>query len=322
MIAGAWAFALNVIEFALLNMALCSLTVAGVLTLFKTRLHPLSLPENKPLLWGLAILPWLAGLLSVGLFLLYGPQLTSGDSAWRWAHWHHANTYDISSWHSVSLLVFGACLVVGLSGRFMQLYRQTKQYALLKAMSSVQDNGLLMLDTPQISAFTAGVFRPKCFFTSGLFSQVSVEQQQVIMLHEQAHQQMKDPFRKWCFSLLCVVYPRQIRVRLQESLAMVMELKADAWVAKHCSSLLIASTLVKVAKLGLTDTAAPAQLRQQAVLFFDGEAVEIRVKHLLGMTQVSVWSKLWLLPVLLSVPVFVLPLLDSLHHSIEFIFSH
>lgn len=169
----------------------------------------------------------------------------------------------------------------------------------------IQHTSGYLLETPIPFAAQIGFWQSELVISQGLLNQLSPEQIQAVLAHEQAHTYYRDPF--WFFWL---GWMRQWMAwlpgteRLWQELLLLRELRADRWAAEQVDALLIAEALLhmaQVAPLGLESVDlenACAAVSANATL----TRLEERIDALLAEetqpeSQLLLW--LWVIPALI-----------------------
>jgi Zn-dependent protease with chaperone function len=161
------------------------------------------------------------------------------------------------------------------------------------------------LETPIPFAAQIGFWQSELVISQGLLNQLSSEQIQAVLAHEQAHTYYRDPF--WFFWLGWI---RQWMAwlpeteRLWQELLLLRELRADRWAAEQVDALLVAEALLHMAQVapsGLESVElenACAAVSANATL----TRLEERIEALLAEetqleSQLLLW--LWVIPALI-----------------------
>jgi len=322
-IVGALAIALNFLSIALLGMLLAGLVLAGGYFLIRERIASFQPTIRRKLLWSIALAPWLIGLISSSIALLSGTSFSIFPESFPLLHWHHVDEFELFSWHGFLLAASILVLLSG-SGRYVfRTYHQSKKLQLLRHLSLSESESFYYLDSNNVAAFTAGYFNPRCFISLGLLNQLSEQERSIIIQHELAHADRKDPFKKFLFQFLIANFPKAIRTELASNMSLVIEQCADDLVlSKINNRSLIASTLLKVNRL-IQENKFCNLNNNGALCHYGLEQVELRILNLLNQTQVkSVYPYLTVLGVVtLSALLFGVSA-DLFHHLIEFTLSH
>lgn len=112
----------------------------------------------------------------------------------------------------------------------------------------------LLLETSMPFAAQIGFWQPQLVVSQGLLSQLSAEQIQAVVAHEQAHVYYRDTF--WFFWL---GWFRQLMAWLPhteplwQELLLLREIRADHWAAQRVDALLIAEALFQMAQMPSQD---------------------------------------------------------------------
>ena len=336
-ITGNSAIWLNFLAVAVISFAVANMVVSILSNLFNQKFLQLEVSARKRSLWLLVSMPWLVSAV-IGVCFIYPlteqiaeyspftPSMSQSNSGL--AHWHHLDSFYLLSWHGVTLLAAVTLLLYQVGKKLIGLYQHKQQLASLHRLATPIKQPVYELDAIEASAFSCGFRKPKCYITSGMLTQTNSQEQEIIIKHELAHIAKLDPLKKWLFSLLAAFYLPGIAARLKLHMTLAMEQAADeAVIDDKINSVLIASTLVKVAKLNANakTNAKPGfqqVLSQDLVANFGADVLEQRVYFLLGQLQlkpVNHWLTLLFSSLILLI---CASSLDGIHHAIETIFSH
>tara|TARA_R110002073_G_scaffold2938_5_gene19544 strand:- start:113837 stop:114799 length:963 start_codon:yes stop_codon:yes gene_type:complete len=320
MILGYPAMLLNLLTIVILGVMTGAVVATPIAWWVSARLPALCLRSRQSALWLLAVFPLVSGLITALLSVL--PELFPESDLWLGGiiHWHHVYLLSPTTWHGVFILASLAFLlgVAIISAR--KSITDYQRQCFLAQLSDKKEGVLAEVDAAVPMAFAVGLWRPQAFITSGLASQITCEERQVINLHEQAHVHRKDPLKKFLFQVLTSLYPAKIRGVFQFELDLTLEQSADEAVLQRYSREAIAQSLLTVAKL--TACFERNNVYSQGQCHFAQQAVERRVHHLIGLSQYRS------LPVLPTVFLVIISLLcsaasvDVLHHSFETLFLH
>ena len=311
---------LNVLAIAIVCFVLHNIAVSAFVTLLSTRFLKLQVKSRKITLWFLATLPWFSAFSTAAYFVYAANGLSPFESASSMDHWHHIDSFSWFSWHGAVTACALVFLVYVISSRLLKLRAHQHEIKSLMALSHKLDNNTFEIDSNDAAAFTAGFISPKCFVTKGMREQISETEYHIVMQHELAHANKRDPLKKWLFALLAAFFIPNIKQRLVLHMTLAMEQDADnAVVSNTTSTLDIAGTLVKVARLNATGSTLK---NTDMVANFGADVLAQRVYFLLG--QLSLKPVNHLLMMLLAVAAFFLCLtsVDSIHHFIETFTSH
>ncbi|MBL4942520.1 MAG: M56 family metallopeptidase [Colwellia sp.] len=335
MIYGSWALAFNLLNMAILAFIVANILVSVVFFLVKNKLQDYTVSSRKSLLWLFVLSPWLVAL-SVTFFFCMPFQSTS-SFIWltKLVHWHHQNSFDFLSWHSVSLITFivFSCYIVLL--KMIVLYKNHHQIRLLRALSTLDitnNKQVYVIESPIPTAFTAGLIKPSCYISTGLIEKLSVGDIEIIIQHELAHLHHRDPLKKWLFSFLAVYFFTYIKQLLISKMSLSMEHDADAFLVENQKKsrqhqlYKVAGTLVKFTKLAANYAMHPRCKNEshnnELFVHFCRQSLEQRVMHLLSDKQFKVFPKKIVLVTTFILTLVSITSVDSIHHTIEILFSH
>ncbi|MGB1091234.1 MAG: M48 family metalloprotease, partial [Oceanobacter sp.] len=158
----------------------------------------------------------------------------------------------------------------------------------------------------------------------GLPRQLSTEQLDIVLAHEQAHTRQGDNLSRWLMNTACSLWPSVMAQPLLNRYALVTEQLADALVVRSTSATDIASTLVRVARLHRespvnSSVHSPAHSSAHWSAFLseaEPKALQIRVNQLLSPTVESSWLAFALLMVFFGLSLASVSSLDFLHHGV------
>ena len=318
MITGSWGFILNLLSMAALlglASAVFQLLTAPLIIRAKNRVDPL---EQKWLILSWAVLPWTMTLL---LFVEGGIALPDDHNTVHGAlgliHWHHADEFVISAWHSWCLSAVGLWLTLRMGQFAYQQWRVRQQLKLLREQAQTTSNSAFRtLPTRDVVAMAAGYFRPDIYLSQGLLNQTTPDQQAIIIAHEQAHIRQFDNLSRWLLMLFICPLPGFVRTPILNCFTLVTEQLADRRVTRNAEAADIAETLVKIARLRHRIN-KPGQ-----AAFVAAEQLRERVCELLTPSRPSA-LKLGLLPLaILLTATAVLSATDALHHFFDIFLVH
>lgn len=324
MFEGSVAIWLNILTIAILTFVLANGAVSAVVSILAQRFLTLQVASRKSALWLLVTLPWIASL-CVTICFAYKYYFSSPfNNTFSFAHWHHIAEFSWTSWHGITLLIAIAYLMYVLFKKSSQLHQHRKQLDILTALSqplsSVAASGLYEIEASYASAFTSGFITKRCFITSHLLANTSLQEQTIIIKHEQAHANNNDPLKKWVFSILAMFFVPTLGARLKLHMTLAMEQDADnAVISDNLEPTLVASTLVKVARLNATQSPFS---HSELVANFGADVLEQRVYFLLGQLNLKPANKWFTVFFIITTLMICIASIDSLHHFIETIFKH
>jgi len=324
---GETAVVLNLLSIVAFSVLLMIVVVSAFIHLKGDSLSRYSASSRRQFYWLLALSPWFVGLLAVTLLLFSGSQYFPLLGVFELLHWHHPEEFVFSSWHSLSLgvaVAYGSFLIMRSVKKLIVNHCRVKQ---LHALAEPDKNNFFQLDANAPMAFTAGYFRPQCYMTSTLHSQLTAEEYTIVRLHENEHARCADPFKKWFFQLLTAFFPLAIARQLNHAMSLAMEQNADAAVVRVITDKAkIAMTLLKVKRLslGIHDH---YRLEQDALCHFgqpdrEQDTISERIHYLLSDEKESVLPIYFIM--LAAIPLSLVCALsaDLFHHVIEYSLSH
>jgi len=323
MLISSWAVAMNLIAIALLGFFIAALIMSCAWLLFGKFINLFSMKSQKTLVWGWVAGPWVLGLITT---LLFSP-LFSNTFLYRWieevAHWHHLYVFQMSSWHGIFVILFVCFSVALISIKGWQLHRQNSAVQVLNAFSnSHQKNyglhSVVVLQSDVPTAFTSGLFKPKCYVSNGLINNLSDKELDIVIQHELAHAHNKDPLSKLFIAFLSAYYPKKLAMDLNAKYSLITEHLADQATAIQHSAEDVAATLVKVTRL---QKAMPKPAHNPALSYFGADNITQRVQQLLNPTNQSIPLLIPLCSMLIMLCLTVLAV-DATHHLVESIFTH
>ncbi len=322
MLTNEWAIIFN-----LLSIVVTALLVTTVLLCFAwlaiaQYIEQFSLHTQKRILWLFVSAPWLLSIIYVAFFV---PSLFQSHNTIWLTHWHHPHEFYLTSWHGAFLFVSALGFIYVLTRKLITASRH------LSALSSLtglfQNKGqheqisldVVVLESQTPLAFSAGIFNPKCYVTTGLVEQFSGEELDIILEHERAHIKHKDLQQKLLFTLLVSFFPKPVSFQLNRSFSLVAEKLADQSVCENHSKLDIAQTLIKSVR---AQKLSKDYFCSAVVNYFTSDDVDSRVKALIEPQDYRLFSWNLCLIFLASFTIVSFVGVDGLHHLIETLFSH
>lgn len=135
------------------------------------------------------------------------------------------------------------------------------------ARSAGLDDRLILLASPSVFGFCAGLVRPRVYLSTGLLGALSAKEIEAVLRHELSHARRRDPLRLFVVqSLAILLAPFPLARALGERVRLDAELAADRAALRRVSRPILASALIKVvrarsqplpgATIGLTPTEA------------------------------------------------------------------
>ena len=148
----------------------------------------------------------------------------------------------------------------------------------LRAVSEQQENNVFRIASEHFFVFSSGLFSPQAFISSQLLEQLSTEELDVVLAHEQAHCLRRDVLRRLLLSFAGLFHLPATRQHLLSDLELAHEQICDnAAVQKVANRVLVAETIIKVARqLQLLTPRSKI-----GIASFDGCHIDIRIQQLL-----------------------------------------
>lgn len=315
MIVGEWALLLNTLSIGLVGIAIAHVFLGLIWTLFSASFSTIKPKQRKAFLWFFLMSPILLSTMATVLFVL-----SADKNNWlnKITHWHHTYIFEINSWHGFLLIAILLIIFYQLSKLLYLGFQQSLNLRNLELLANkqVKDKGYCLIDSDNPDAFTAGFFKPKCYITAGLKQQLTPKALNIVLMHEYAHINNKDPLTKQLFSLFAFFYPKYIKKELNNLYQLTLEEIADQKALEKYSSLDVASTIVAIARL------QQKYQKNNAFSYFGYDQISTRVKQLVepySAKKAPIFSTLVLLLVL---SVATTLLIDISHHLIESLFTH
>jgi len=313
---------LNMLSIFFVSFCLTMILVSGAIPLISSQLHRFTAKAKLGILWSIGLLPWLVGLACVGVLLLSGMGLGSKTWISSFAHWHHLYQFELFSWHGASLVVFCAALFGVYLVKLIAVVKTNTQLQQLKFFmenpSSTQ--GLYIVESEQLQAFTSGFFRPRSYITRGLLEHLTQQDLSIVAHHELAHAQMRDPLRKLTFALVVAFFPRAITKQLVDVFSLAIEQAADESVLHTVNDeTLISKTIVTVSRLSNPFPTANTQISS---CLFAAHPLTLRIRYLLSENKGQSFPILLLFLFAIVLIILSSASVDLLHHAFERLFAH
>jgi beta-lactamase regulating signal transducer with metallopeptidase domain len=158
------------------------------------------------------------------------------------------------------------------------MLKQWRFQSTLRAVSEQQESNVFRIASEHFFVFSSGLFSPQAFISSQLLEQLSAEELDVVLAHEQAHCQRRDVFRRLLLSVAGLFHLPVPRQHLLNDLELSHEQICDnAAVQKVANRLLVAETIIKVARQ--VQLLTPKS--KMGVISFGGSHIDIRIQQLL-----------------------------------------
>lgn len=173
---------------------------------------------------------------------------------------------------------------------------------------SLEDTSARIIDTKLLYSAQIGFWQSELVVSSGLLATLDREHLQAVLAHEQAHVYYRDTFwffwLGWIRSFTAWLPNTQ---NLWQELLLLRELRADSKAAEEVDFLLLAESLLTVAKNPLLSSpAACANLHDYTM----GDRLNERIESLLDETQpvdLATWQQ-WSWIYLVFLPLLIIPL--------------
>ncbi len=158
------------------------------------------------------------------------------------------------------------------------MLKQWRFQSTLHAVSEQQENNVFRIASEHFFVFSSGLLSPQAFISSQLLEQLSAEELEVVLAHEQAHCQRRDVLRRLLLSFAGLFHLPATRQYLLNDLELAHEQICDnAAVQKVGNRVLVAETIIKVARQ--LQLLTPHS--KMGIASFDGSHIDIRIQQLL-----------------------------------------
>jgi len=158
------------------------------------------------------------------------------------------------------------------------MLKQWRFQSTLRAVSEQQENNVFRIASEHFFVFSSGLFSPQAFISSQLLEQLTAEELEVVLAHEQAHCQRRDVLRRLLLNFAGLFHFPATRQYLLSDLELAHEQICDnAAVQKVGSRVLVAETIIKVARQ--LQLLTPHS--KMGIASFDGSHIDIRIQQLL-----------------------------------------
>lgn len=185
----------------------------------------------------------------------------------------------IGLWISAAFLATLIILLVALFGRAWQIQRDLQHYPQINVISTPLNQTLTLrtIASPPWFAGQVGIAQPELTIGRSLLTQLSPDQLDAILAHECAHAHYRDTLTFFVLGWLRrgTSWLPQTQAVWQE-LILLRELRADRWAAQFVDPLLLAETLLTVARSTQTSTPAapPNTPRIAGIGFHDFASID------------------------------------------------
>jgi len=158
------------------------------------------------------------------------------------------------------------------------ILKQWRFQSTLHAVSEQQENNVFRIASEHFFVFSSGLFLPQAFISSQLLEQLSAEELDVVLAHEQAHCQRRDILRRLLLGFAGLFHLPTTGQYLLNDLELAHEQICDnAAVQKVTNKVLVAETIIKVARQ-LQILTPKSKL---GIASFNGSHIDIRIQQLL-----------------------------------------
>jgi Zn-dependent protease with chaperone function len=219
-----------------------------------------------------------------------------GQMVWRWEGW-------LCYLLALGFLGFTGIMGWQLTAEVRRSLRQVRTYP----RQEVFGTSSRLLETPLVFSAQIGLWQPELIVSQGLLDTLDGEHLQAVLAHENAHLYYRDTF--WFFGLgwlrRCSPWLPNTEALWQE-LLLLREIRADRQAAQYVDPLLLAESLLFVAR-------APLQHSESFCAAFSCAAPRSRIEERIDALLVdslippktNVWALAWLF--VAFVPLFVIP---------------
>ena len=205
------------------------------------------------------------------------------------------------------VIIFNAYKVINL------LIKHWRFQTTLRAISEQEpQRDVFRIASEHFFVFSSGLFAPQAFISSQLLEQLSAQQLDVVLAHEQAHCQRRDVLRRLLLNFTGLLHFPETRQRMLNDLELAYEQICDvAAVQKVGDRFSVAETIIKIARqLNLTK---PEQ--DIGIIAFNGSHIDIRIQQLLEQPKPVSRNALFFSSLLFSlILIGILSLTMPLHH--------
>lgn len=186
----------------------------------------------------------------------------------------------ISDYLWVGGIILMALVIVFNAYRGVNLLLKHRRFqSALRAISELQDqSNVFRIVSDHFFVFSSGLWSPQAFISSQLLEQLSAEELEVVLAHEQAHCQRRDVLRRLLLSFAGLFHLPTTRQHLLNDLELAHEQICDiAAVQKVGDRFLVAKTIIKIAR----QLKLMSPKSKFGVAAFDGSHIDIRIQQLL-----------------------------------------
>ncbi len=283
-------------------------------------LHP---AVRSRLAWVAATLPALLPTVLVGVCLspgLAGLVAGTGDHCLQHADHPHLCLVHLPATLRGPLVAAGsltaAVVAIGLARAIARIARQRRGIALLRALASRSpgpDRHVVASDHP--FSFVTGLVRPKIWIASALEDSLAADQLAVVLAHEHAHAERRDPLRAATATALSWPLWPSVRRAVLGELALASEQACDEAAALRLGDRLrVAEAILAVERLVRRTSTSLVPASASA---FGGSNVRARVHGLVGDLGVECLPRSVAGAAIALASVVIPVSADALHHGME-----
>ena len=330
MLVGNLAITLNLLSIAVLAFAISVVFIAVISPFTLHRIALFTFGIRKVILWSLVTAPWWIAISCIGFFWPRQQYISLGAWLNDFAHWHHVDLFSFTSWHAVTLFSASAYLLWSMANTVYIRRKQSSAIADLIGLSDIKfkqtngKQGYYSLPLSKSGAFTTGLLSPKIYVTTALEERVNKHELDIIICHEIAHVESRDPLLKVAFAAFAVFFPATVKRKLIQQFTLLTEQVADSAVTKKYDNLDVAQTLINVARMQRSiDSMQNNCCDGLQTSYFGNDQTSVRVQCLINpVTSPSRLAVGFAIILFASAPLLTASTVDSLHHIIETFFTH
>ena len=325
------AISLNLLSIAVLAFAISVVFIAVISPFTLHRIAQFTFGIRKVILWSLVTAPWWIAISCVGFFWPRQQDIFPAALLNDFAHWHHVDIFSFTSWHAVTLLSASAYLLWSVTRTVYIRRKQSSAMADLIGLSDIKlqhingKQGYYSLPLPIPAAFTTGLLSPKIYVTTALKERVNEQELDIIIRHEMAHVEARDPMYKVVFATFAAFFPATATRELIKQFTLLTEQMADSAVTKEYDNLDVAQTLINVARMQRSVDSMHNNMGCDGLQtsYFGNDQTSVRVQSLISPVMSSSRLAMGFAIILFaSAPLLTASTVDSLHHIIETFFTH
>ena len=320
MVIGELALFLNILSICTIGLALTHVIQFLLWPLLVKKFSLIKPNHRKYLLWGWVGSPLLLTI-TIATLIAFSMDM---PNTWlnEFAHWHHSFVFHVNSWHGVLLLILVSAFLWHFAKSLSYWVKQQSHLNDLEFLgvttSATEGSNLSyqLIDSPKPAAFTAGFLKPKCYITPGLRKKLTPQELSIVVRHEHAHINKRDPLTKHLFALFTILYPKPLKESINSLYQLTTEEIADQHVLGGFSSVDIASSLVSVVKFQRD------YQKYNAFCYFGNDHISIRVIELITPQNIKPIPYCSVIILFAALFFSTASLIDTAHHLIESLFTH